>query len=348
MANKNDRLVVGLYPNAAAAKTAGENIKEWDEWDSKDIKLGAMAVLTVDPRSGKLHADEIGQRSTKSGMGWGTALGAVVGILSGGIALIPGMIVGAAAGAGVGALNHKSVGMTDEQNARIVDALKHGGAALAVMCDDFEVDPVVAKMADEGGDVSHYDLPEDIAEVITTAAAAQIAATEAIDANVDEEIEEVDVVEVTRVIEAEVPDLEEEHVEHVSKLMAVTGMSAAEAAKLHDAGIEKVSGFLEMAATPDGRKTLSEETGVDEEVILYNAKKLDLMRVKGIGYKYATLLIAAGVDTVPELARRNAANLAEKAAEVNAAEAFVDSLPSEDMVADWVAQAKDLPRMLYY
>ncbi len=348
MANKNDRLVVGLYPNAAAAKTAAKNIKEWDEWDRKDIKLGAIAVLTIDPGSGKLHADEIGQRSTKSGLGWGTAIGAVVGILSGGIALIPGMIVGAAAGAGVGSLNHKSVGMTDDQNERIVAALKHGGAALAIMCDDFEVDPVVAKMSDEGGDVSHYDLPEDMAEVITTAAAAQIAASEAIDANVDEEVDETEIGEVTRTIESEVPDLEADHVEHVSKLVAVTGMSAADAAKLHDAGVEKVSAFLEMAATPDGRRALSEETGIDEEVILFNAKKLDLMRVKGIGYKYASLLLASGVDTVPELARRNAANLAQKVAEVNEKEEVVESLPSEDVIADWVAQANDLPRMLYY
>ena len=92
----------------------------------------------------------------------------------------------------------------------------------------------------------------------------------------------------------------------------------------------------------------AEETCVSEERILYDAKKLDLMRIKGVGYKYATLLLAAGVDTVPELATRNPANLAKKCAEVNEAEQIAESLPSEEQVSDWVAQAKELLRMLYY
>ena len=92
----------------------------------------------------------------------------------------------------------------------------------------------------------------------------------------------------------------------------------------------------------------AEETCVSEERILYDAKKLDLMRVKGVGQKYATLLLASGVDTVPELATRNAANLAKKLAEGNATEEIVVELPSEDRVAGWIAQAKELPRMLYY
>ena len=96
------------------------------------------------------------------------------------------------------------------------------------------------------------------------------------------------------------------------------------------------------------RRAISEATGLAPEVVLYNAKKLDLMRVDGVGQKYATLLLAAGVDTVPELATRNAANLTKKCAEVNEAEGIVEDLPSEESVSDWVGQAKDLPRMLFY
>ena len=97
--NKNDQLVVGLFPTADGAKAAGNDIKEWDEWDNKDIKLGAMAILTINPETGKIHSDEIGQRTAKKGLGWGTAIGAAVGILSGGLGLIPGMVIGGAAGA---------------------------------------------------------------------------------------------------------------------------------------------------------------------------------------------------------------------------------------------------------
>ena len=347
MTNKNDKLVVGLFVNEAAAKAAGKDIKDWDEWDRKDIKLGAMATLTIDRETGKLHYHEMGERTTKKGAGWGTAIGAAVGILSGGLALIPGMVIGAAAGGALGALNHKNVGVTDEQNKKLVEALKHGGAALAVMADDFEVEAVVAKMAEEGGDVSHYDVPDETAEAITVAAAAQAAASDAVDEAADE-VDEADVAEASKAVEVVAPELEPEHAEHVSRIVAATGMSAADAAKLHDAGVEKVSAFLALAATPDGRAQLSEETGIESDVILYEAKKLDLMRVKGVGHKYATLLLVSGVDTVPELATRNAANLAKKIAEVNATEEIVAELPSEDMTAGWVAEAKELPRMLYY
>ncbi|MFN2141181.1 MAG: DUF4332 domain-containing protein [Candidatus Promineifilaceae bacterium] len=349
MANKNDRLVVGYYANKAAAEAAAEDIKDWDRWDD-DIKLGAMAILTIDPGSGKLHADEIGERSTKRGALWGTAIGAGLGLLTAGIALIPGIIIGAAAGAGVGALNHKSVGMSDADRDELVENLKLGGAALAVMCDDFEVEPVEARMVTEGGKVDSYTVPDETADVITKAAEAQVAASEAIDSAVDEATDEVqDAAEAaSRSIDVDLPDLDDTARGAVSKIAAVTGMGAVEAAKFYDSGVAKASNLLERAATPQGRAELAEETGLDENEILVQAKKLDLMRVKGVGVKYAALLLAAGVDTVPELATRNPKNLLAKMEEINKSKGLVEGLPSEEQVGDWVAQAKELPRMIYY
>jgi hypothetical protein len=56
----------------------------------------------------------------------------------------------------------------------------------------------------------------------------------------------------------------------------------------------------------------------------------------------------AGVDTVPELAQRNAANLYQTLKEVNAERRLVRRLPGENQVADWVQQAKELPRIITY
>ena len=70
--------------------------------------------------------------------------------------------------------------------------------------------------------------------------------------------------------------------------------------------------------------------------------------MKGVGSEYADLLEAAGVDTVPELAQRNADNLYAKLKEINEAKDLVRRLPSAEQVADWVAQAKALPRILEY
>jgi hypothetical protein len=54
------------------------------------------------------------------------------------------------------------------------------------------------------------------------------------------------------------------------------------------------------------------------------------------------------VDTVPELAQRNAANLHARMKEINEAKSLVRRLPSASQVADWVEQAKTLPRALTY
>ncbi len=68
----------------------------------------------------------------------------------------------------------------------------------------------------------------------------------------------------------------------------------------------------------------------------------DLFRVSGVGSEYAELLECAGVDTVKELATRNAANLAAKCAEVNAEKNLTRRVPNEAAVADWIEQAKGL------
>lgn len=71
------------------------------------------------------------------------------------------------------------------------------------------------------------------------------------------------------------------------------------------------------AKTPALRKALAEAAGLSEKQILKFANMVDLYRIKGVGSEFAELLEAAGVDTVPELAQRNAENLAKKLAAVN-------------------------------
>ena len=61
-------------------------------------------------------------------------------------------------------------------------------------------------------------------------------------------------------------------------------------------------------------------------------------------------LEAAGVDTVKELRNRNAKNLYEALQKANASRkiSFVRQLPSEKMVTDWIAQAKQLKPAVSY
>ena len=75
---------------------------------------------------------------------------------------------------------------------------------------------------------------------------------------------------------------------------------------------------------------------------------VDLYRIDGIGSEYSDLLEEAGVDTVVELAQRVPANLAAKLAEINAKKKLVRRVPGEVTVAEWVKQAKKLPRVVEY
>ena len=134
----------------------------------------------------------------------------------------------------------------------------------------------------------------------------------------------------------------------MTKLIEIEGIGDVYAQKLQDVGINTTEALLEAGANPAGRKDLAEKTGISPKLLLEWINRADLSRVKGIGEEYADLLEAAGVDTVPELAQRNAANLHAKMVEVNEAKSLVRKTPSANQVADWVAQAKELPRVINY
>lgn len=134
----------------------------------------------------------------------------------------------------------------------------------------------------------------------------------------------------------------------MSKLSEIQGIGPAYAAKLETAGVKTQAELLEAGATPRGRKELAETSGLGDTLILNWINRADLARVKGIGEEYADLLEHAGVDTVPELAQRNAENLYKKMIEVNVAKKLVRSPPTESMVAKWVEEAKTLPRAVSY
>lgn len=130
----------------------------------------------------------------------------------------------------------------------------------------------------------------------------------------------------------------------MAKIDEIEGIGPALSEKLSGAGISTTDSLLEQCCTPDGRRSIEEATGISQAQILKFVNHADLMRVKGIGGEYSELLECAGVDTVPELAQRNAANLAAKLAEINEEKKLVRAVPSESQVENWVAQAKDLPR----
>jgi len=132
----------------------------------------------------------------------------------------------------------------------------------------------------------------------------------------------------------------------MSKIADIEGIGPAYAEKLKAANLDTVEELLEAGASKKGREDIAAKSGISEKLILEWVNRADLARIKGVGSEYADLLEASGVDSVPELAQRNAANLTAKMEEVNAAKSLVRKVPTESQVADWVEQAKNLPKVV--
>jgi predicted flap endonuclease-1-like 5' DNA nuclease len=132
----------------------------------------------------------------------------------------------------------------------------------------------------------------------------------------------------------------------MAKLEEIEGIGKAQAKKLEKAGVTKVEDLLEKGATPKGRQGLADTTTISGKQILRWVNMADLFRIKGVGEEYADLLEAAGVDTVKELAQRKAENLHAKMAEVNEQKKLVRAVPALSQVEKWIAQAKELPRVV--
>ena len=133
----------------------------------------------------------------------------------------------------------------------------------------------------------------------------------------------------------------------MASLEAIEGIGPANAKKLRDCGVRSCEALLTKGGSKAGRKTISADSGVKESTVLEWVNRADLMRIKGVSTQYSDLLEAAGVDTVKELAQRNAENLAAKMTEVNDAavkkgRSIVRRPPSETEVKKWVSQAKKM------
>ena len=131
-------------------------------------------------------------------------------------------------------------------------------------------------------------------------------------------------------------------------LMELRGMTQQLATALAAQGVKTEEQLLAAGKTPQGRKEMAKAADVKDGVILELVNRADLARVKGIGEVYANLLEEAGVDTVKELANRVSENLHAKILEVGEKGKLATRMPSVEDVAEWVGQAKKLPRAVEY
>ena len=132
-------------------------------------------------------------------------------------------------------------------------------------------------------------------------------------------------------------------------IVDVEGIGPVYAGKLEAAGVKTTDDLLERGATGQGpRGAGGGHRHRPRPASSSGSTAWTSIASSGIGSEYSDLLEVAGVDTVPELAQRNAANLTETLAEANAARNLVRRVPRSSMVTDWIEQAKKLPRVVEY
>jgi hypothetical protein len=148
------QLVLAFFANEDAADQAVEEIKQWDK-ASKDIKLGSIGVLVKDEK-GKVKTHKLGSRHTATG----AAAGVLAAVLSGGVSLFGGVVLGSL----VGAFIHKGLGMSKDDLARIGGELDGGKAAVALLAANDEATAVSAKLANLGGIPETHEVTDEALE----------------------------------------------------------------------------------------------------------------------------------------------------------------------------------------
>ena len=128
----------------------------------------------------------------------------------------------------------------------------------------------------------------------------------------------------------------------MARIDQVAGVGHRQATRLRKAGVRTSKGLIEQASTRRGRTELSRATGVSPRDLQTWVHHADLLRVRGVGAEYAELLVAAGVDTLRDLRRRNPTALLAKIIGLNGSSKVVERLPTETMVEGWIGVAGDL------
>lgn len=134
----------------------------------------------------------------------------------------------------------------------------------------------------------------------------------------------------------------------MAALVRIEGIGEQYADRLANARIGTPQTLLKRGATRHGRKEIAKLAGVDSRRILDWVNRADLLRIRGVGEEYSDLLEASGVDTVVELAQRDANHLFDRMIEVNEQRKLVRRPPARSTVGDWIRQAKRLPRIIEY
>lgn len=155
----SNELVLGFFPNEAAADAAVETLKGWDKMTA-EVKLGAIGVLVADEK-GQIKEHKLGARSTKKGAGIGLVLAVVA---------PPTLLVGLVGGGILGRFHHQGLGLKADDRERIGVGLKDGKAAVGVLVSAGQAEAVSAKLTELGAASEVHEVSDEALEAVAAAA----------------------------------------------------------------------------------------------------------------------------------------------------------------------------------
>jgi hypothetical protein len=135
---------------------------------------------------------------------------------------------------------------------------------------------------------------------------------------------------------------------HLLPISKLRGVRSYLRAVLKTRRITTCGQLLDAAGDAGDRARLARETGADASGLLDLVRRADMARVNGIGTVFGLMLEIMGVDDVPGLAGRDAVELHRQLRDYNQEERLARRSPTPEEVADWVGQARALPRLVTY
>ena len=130
---------------------------------------------------------------------------------------------------------------------------------------------------------------------------------------------------------------------HIEELEGV-GKSFGDA--LRGVGIRNTQQLLERCSDLAGRRRVCESGRFKVENLQRWTSMADLMRISGVRGEFSELLEAANVDCVQTLAREDGEKLHARMVDCNQRQSLTRRVPSVDVVAGWIEQARQVPPML--
>lgn len=122
------------------------------------------------------------------------------------------------------------------------------------------------------------------------------------------------------------------------KMVDLKGIDQDLVAKLNQAGVSTTSDMMRVWLDRDRRSQVTAHSGLTEEQFQRMVSMARMARMRGVGPKYAELLVAAGVIGRKSLSKHTPETLVKRLAEVQRLQNIKGPMPTPSEIDTWFAE----------